>query len=126
EIVLRAGVSGRKADAAARSDAGIDAGDEAGEISADARHIAVAVELAPRAESLRPEHHVGGRDRRERGRLRHDWRLRIGKRAADLAGRRERLRSAGLQGGHRAARTERAVAIARLAQPPKDRGARIE
>src|SRR5205085_7796014 len=53
EIVLRAGVARRDADASMAADARIDARDEAREIAAHGRRIAVAVEVAPRPKTLR-------------------------------------------------------------------------
>ena len=118
KIVARADVAGRDAGATVRADARVDAGDEAREVAPYARGIAVAVEAAPGAKTLRPEHDVGGRRRRHQRRL-HDRGLGVGKRGKLLA----------VREGQRPAERERrhagVAAIGSLAQPAEHRGAHI-
>src|SRR5204862_7791048 len=90
-VVMRTGVAGGDA-AAPVAEARIEAGDDAGKVAPQGCGVAVAVELAPGAEALRPECDVvaGGRrglDRR---------RLRVGERV-----RQSLVREGGLRSTHR-------------------------
>src|SRR5262249_24954546 len=58
------------------AEAAIEAGEEAGEVAADIGGVAIAVDLAPGADALRPEREVGGLHRSsERRRLDREGRL---------------------------------------------------